>query len=311
MKTHGEGQKISVVMPTFKNADYLCQAVESILAQTIPPDEIIIINDCPTDTLVQKILKDRFAAEMKTEQIIYRKNQKNLGASGSRNHGASLARGDLIIFCDSDDLYTAEHFETFLRLRDQKDADVVICHTKSYIDEEGQLLHRRKKPWRGDTEYKLFILGMTGSCMMMPPKIFADLGGFNTEIAASHDKKMFAEDWDLLVRAFHKRYKIAMDDSGTYLHREHDDSLTGSSFNWTKHKREVIFPRIVADPNFTRKQLAIFSYGTLVSAPLRQVPALLAQTLKFSPLFFVTEPAWPQLTARSLSNRVKRRVRVR
>ena len=300
-----------MVIPTFNDAKYLCLAVESLLEQTCAPYEIIIIDDCPTDQKTEKMLRSKFTSELKAKRIRYYKNKKNLGASGSRNRGSTLAHGDLMIFCDSDDMYKPQHLENFLKLRAQTNADIVMCHTKRYIDSDGKLIRERRKAWRGNTEYKLFILGMTGSCMMMAPEVFSSLGGFDEKVTASHDKQMFAEDWDILVRAFHKGYKIAMDDSGTYLHREHGKSLTGNYFDWTKHRCEVIFPRISADPKFTRKQLAIFTYGTLVSAPIKQTPTLLMQLLRLSPFFFIIEPVWPQLAARSLSNRMQRNLKNR
>lgn len=303
-----QNDKISVVIPTYNDAKYLRLTLRSLLEQNRQPYEIVIIDDCPTDKKTKMMLEKNFQSELKNRTIRYYKNQRNLGAGGARNRGVDLVHGDLVVFCDSDDIFLPHHLEAMFEARVKNNADVVILNTKIFIDKDGQVIRQRKYKLRGSIEYKLFVLGLTGAYMLMRPELAKELGGFRADMVASRDKQMFAEDWEFSTRIFHAGYKIVMCDEGTYQRRKHSRSLTGSYLGWTKYRREVLFPRIATDPNFTRRQLAIFTYGTLVSAPMRQIPALFWQLLKLQPFFFIVQPAWVQLARISLGNRMRRRL---
>jgi glycosyltransferase involved in cell wall biosynthesis len=85
---------ISVVIPTYQHAKTIRACVESLLAQIVPPDELIVIDDGSTDE-TEEALKP-FGL-----RVQYR-FQTNHGASHARNAGAALASGDMILFCDAD-----------------------------------------------------------------------------------------------------------------------------------------------------------------------------------------------------------------
>lgn len=89
---------ISVIIPTYNRAALTAAAIESALAQTRPPEEIIVIDDGSTDD-TEPVLQHRFG-----ERIRYVR-QPNQGPSAARNHGMRLAREDWIAFLDSDDLW--------------------------------------------------------------------------------------------------------------------------------------------------------------------------------------------------------------
>ena len=89
--------QISVIIPTYNRADLLPLTIESVMAQTMPDWELIIVDDGSTDetaTVLAPFLQD--------ERIRYIR-QENAGRSAARNHGARLARGDYFYFLDSDD----------------------------------------------------------------------------------------------------------------------------------------------------------------------------------------------------------------
>ncbi len=85
---------ISVIIPTYQHAKTIALCIESLLAQTVPPDEIIVIDDGSTD-------KTRQIIERLGDRVQYH-FQANQGAPSARNAGATLATGDLILFCDAD-----------------------------------------------------------------------------------------------------------------------------------------------------------------------------------------------------------------
>jgi glycosyltransferase involved in cell wall biosynthesis len=90
---------ISVVIPVYDGARYLGEAIASVLAQGHEPLEIVLVDDGSTDGSVAAA--GPFAAAVRVLR------QSNQGAPAARNHGARAARGDLLAFLDSDDLWVA------------------------------------------------------------------------------------------------------------------------------------------------------------------------------------------------------------
>lgn len=96
-------KKISVIIPNYNYAQYLDQAIQSVLKQTYRNLELIVVNNGSTDNSLEVLDKYR-------NQIILI-DQENLGQSGARNSGLSLAKGDLIAFLDADDFWEPNKLE--------------------------------------------------------------------------------------------------------------------------------------------------------------------------------------------------------
>jgi len=92
--------KVSVIIPTYNRAEYVTQAIDSVLAQTYADYEIIVVDDGSTDNT-----KDVLLPYMDRIRYIY---QENAGASAARNTGIKAAKGDWIAFLDSDDEWLPE-----------------------------------------------------------------------------------------------------------------------------------------------------------------------------------------------------------
>lgn len=104
MKNNG---LVSVIMPSYNTAKYIAESIESIMNQTYPYWELIIVDDCSTDntdSVVKSYLSDT--------RIRYLKNEKNSGAAISRNYALREAKGKWIAFLDSDDVWLPEKLET-------------------------------------------------------------------------------------------------------------------------------------------------------------------------------------------------------
>lgn len=94
---------ISVVIPAFNCAKYIQQALNSVISQTFPPHEIIVVNDGSTDDTEKQILQ--FGDKV---SYVY---QENGGPSKARNIGIQKATGKYIAFLDADDEWTPQHLE--------------------------------------------------------------------------------------------------------------------------------------------------------------------------------------------------------
>lgn len=95
--------RISVIVPIYNTEEYLEECIESLLDQTIPFYEIILVNDGSTDESGK--ICERYCEKNESIRLIQQKNQ---GQGTARNNGICVASGDYIAFVDSDDMVTSE-----------------------------------------------------------------------------------------------------------------------------------------------------------------------------------------------------------
>ncbi len=111
--TTNESQRISVVIPLYNKASEVERCLRSVVAQSIAPGEIIIVDDGSTDDSRQ--ICERIIAEH-PEANIRLIIQENSGVSAARNRGISEARGEYISLLDADDYYTSGYIAEICRL---------------------------------------------------------------------------------------------------------------------------------------------------------------------------------------------------
>ena len=112
---------VSVIMPAYGCAGTIERAIRSVLKQQVPL-ELIVIDDCSPDELNKVI--DQYRSD---PVLRYVRNSKNLGASGSRNKGISLAKGKYVAFLDADDWWAPGKLKRQLALLEEKKG--VLCST--------------------------------------------------------------------------------------------------------------------------------------------------------------------------------------
>ncbi|AMQ87246.1 glycosyltransferase family 2 protein [Marinobacter sp. LQ44] len=187
---------VSVITPTFNRADYLPVAVESVLAQTMPDLELIVIDDGSTDNtaaVMQPFLEDprvRYLA------------QDNQGQSAARNRGIESAKGDFICFLDSDNAWLVSKLDKALEaFRDNPQADIVYGDY-IVIDAQGaeQGVNRMKRYSGRITPQLLQDNFVSMNTTMTRRRCFAEMGGFD-------NADRLAEDYGLWLR-FSTRYQF-------------------------------------------------------------------------------------------------------
>jgi len=122
---------LSIIIPTYNRANLLSIAIESVLSQTYPSWELIIIDDGSTDNTKEVVLKysdDRI-------RYIYQENQER---SAARNNGIRNAFGDWICFLDSDDFYDSSFLMELVEYTHQEEADCLIIGSKKYYNDSEQ-----------------------------------------------------------------------------------------------------------------------------------------------------------------------------
>jgi len=111
--------KISVIIPNYNRETLVGETISNLLAQTLPPQEIIVVDDGSTDKSVEVI--QSFGGKVKLIR------QANQGPGAARNAGLRVATGEFIQFQDSDDLFSLNKLEAQAKLLEQTGADIAFC----------------------------------------------------------------------------------------------------------------------------------------------------------------------------------------
>ena len=114
---------VSVIMPAYNAEKYIVKAINSVLEQTYQNLELIVIDDCSTDTTYETVLN----MLEKDARIRLYKNEMNLGVARTRNRGFELANGDYIALLDSDDIWMEDKIEKQINLAQKSNADIIYC----------------------------------------------------------------------------------------------------------------------------------------------------------------------------------------
>lgn len=122
---------VSVIMPAYNSADYISEAIGSVLQQTYPKWELIVIDDASKDNTLYIV--ENFSKQDSRVTII--KNPHNMGPGLTRNAGIEVANGDFIAFLDSDDLWLPQKLE--IQLEFMKKHDLSMCFSSYYLMKEG------------------------------------------------------------------------------------------------------------------------------------------------------------------------------
>lgn len=123
MSDHG---LVSIITPSYNCADYIGETIESILSQTYQNWELLITDDCSTDSS-REVIKE-YAD--KDPRIRLMKLPENSGAGVARNNSIKEAKGRFIAFCDSDDRWLPHKLQT--QIADLRERDIAISYS-SYL----------------------------------------------------------------------------------------------------------------------------------------------------------------------------------
>lgn len=126
---------VSIIMPAYNAEKTLPRAVASALAQTYYNFELIIIDDCSTDSTRQ--LARQYSSQDPRVRLLT--NERNSGASQTRHNGVSQARGQWLAFLDSDDAWAADKLEKQICAQNRFDADLIFTGS-AFMDSEGNAI---------------------------------------------------------------------------------------------------------------------------------------------------------------------------
>jgi len=192
----GEWPSVSVIIPAYYAAAFVREAIESSVVQTVPPQEVIVVDDGSTDDT--GAIADAVAREHRVVRVIH---QDNDGPAGARNTAIAVATGEYLTFLDADDAMAPDRIEFQVGyLLAHPGTDIVIGAVERSAEAGMELDREFLKHEMIAAE---FAEGINLMAMTARASAFAELGMFDPSYRLS-------EDYQWLVRAHRKERTIAL-----------------------------------------------------------------------------------------------------
>jgi len=180
---------VSVVVPTYNQAPFLAETLESILAQSLSITEVIVVNDGSTDSTEEILRRYRGTISVVTSE--------NRGVSSARNIGLERTETTYVAFCDSDDVWHPDKLAAQMeRLRRRNSSQWCLCAV-TLIDEFGEPIGEMPvgtEGWvfRPIVQLQPNTLMGGGSGLLVETRLAKALGGFDTSLSTSADWEFYA-----------------------------------------------------------------------------------------------------------------------
>jgi glycosyltransferase involved in cell wall biosynthesis len=204
---------VSIVLPTYNGKDFLKKSIDSCLNQTYQNIELIIVNDCSTDTTEQIILS-YFDSRIK-----YIKNETNQRLPKSLNIGFINASGDYLTWTSDDNYFDSMAIEKMVSALEYQEVDLV-CAPYFTIDTNDVITGERVVGKQTD----VLIDNVVKACFLYKKEVHEKLNGYNSAL-------FLVEDYDFWIRAAFENFKFYQLIEKLYYYRFHDNSLTETRRN--------------------------------------------------------------------------------
>jgi len=233
---------IAVIIPTYNSMKHFKETIESVLSQTLPPDEILVNDDGSTDGTPD------FAESCGPLIRVFRR--ANQGQSASRNFAATQTQCEWLAFLDHDDLWKPNKLERQIEeLSRNPAADLCYCARVTFVEDGG--VSRPEAvlavPPARDIRQALYVntTFLPGSVLIRRPTYLA-FGGFDPSIK-------LVEDWDLWLRLIHSGVQFAACQEPLLLMRLHVGNQSNNAIAALNEQKEI-YRRLVLPhlPRFNR-----------------------------------------------------------
>ena len=217
--------KVAVIIPSYNRAAFLERALASVIAQTYPVTEIIVIDDGSTDN-TQQLIEDNYS------QIRYLQ-QTNMGVSAARNAGINATTCEWVCLLDSDDTWQPDKLEKQCKALTEKPIHL-FCHTNESWYRNGKRLNQGKKHEKhGGNVFKhcLPLCAISPSSTMIKKELFDKVGLFDEKLPA-------CEDYDMWLRICGEYPVLFLDEALTNKFGGHEDQL--SRQHWGMDRFRII-----------------------------------------------------------------------
>jgi O-antigen biosynthesis protein len=204
---------VSVVVPCYNAEPFVAEAIESVLGQSFPAVELVVVDDASTDGSLAVLERYR-------ERLTVLRLATNGGASRARNHGAGSASGEYLMFLDADDVIGPHTLAGLVEALRGQAGDIAGCRWQRLKELDGRWQAVPAEIPLPDPEGDP-LRGWLGARSWLPPcailwrrDTFARVGGWDEELTLN-------DDGDLMMRALVAGARLVMADRGEAFYRWH------------------------------------------------------------------------------------------
>lgn len=209
---------VSVIVPCYNYAHYLGECLDSLIFQTYPVHEIIVVDDGG---------KDNCEEVCKKYPAVKYLRKANGGLSSARNAGISIATGDYIMCLDADDKLVPGAIEEHVKLM-ISDKTISQCALMEFGDRHVVMIPTR------DTSLKRILLSNTIFCnAMYPRKAWVEVGGYDENTILRWGR----EDHEFWLRLLANGYEVNKSDFIALRYRVHDGQMSEATLR--PHHKEI------------------------------------------------------------------------
>lgn len=209
-----DSRKVTIIIPAYNQAQYLGDAIESALNQTIKCN-IIVVNDGSTDNTNEVAMK---------YPIDFLIEKPNGGLSSARNTGIQKADTKWILCLDADDKIAPDFIEKCLQYIDKY--DIIGTGQQEFGDSD------RVHIFDTNPTYEMFrIANRINCCSLFKKEMWKDIGGYDETMRLGY------EDWDFWLRATKIGYKVGTVQEVLFFYRKHGVSMITET---VKHHQELL-----------------------------------------------------------------------
>ena len=251
---------VSVIIPVYNRVHLLGRALQSVLAQTAPAQEIIVVDDGSNDGTTAMV-----GARFPQIHYIWQHNQ---GVSSARNRGIEAARGDWLAFLDSDDEWLPQKLNNQTRML-AANPQYKICHTEEIWVRNGRRVNAMRKHAKFGGlifEHCLPLCVISPSSILIHRSIFDRVGLFNENLPA-------CEDYDLWLRVCAQFPILYTDEPLIIKYGGHADQLS-------QYYPAMDRFRIIALENILREDLSPQYYSAALNMLITKIDIYLQGAIK-------------------------------
>lgn len=221
---------ISVIIPIYNVQNYLEDCITSVLNQTYPNVEVILVNDGSTDRSSE--ICEYYSAQ--DERIIYI-SQENKGLSGARNRGIEESNGDYVVFIDGDDVMDSQQLTLLYEKLVEYDADIAIGSYHQYSEQDGCFyIHFTDEDYIEKLYFRDELIDDLPELEKIDVSFVTAWGKLFKKHLFNHVKfplNKLSEDVFVMYKLFLQCEKIIFVKKSLYTYRRHNTSIMGSKFS--------------------------------------------------------------------------------
>ena len=214
--------KVSVIVPVYNVEEYLPRCLNSLLNQTFQDYEIICVNDCSPDDSAR--ILSRFEADYPSRLRVLT-NEHNLGLGKTRERALDEAKGEYVLFVDSDDYVKPDYIESYVNGLGDANYDIVVAGYIRDIDGK-KIVHKVSDSVWSSTTYAI-------ACAKLFRKSFI------TEHDLSFTSVSCGEDIYFSLSAYYYNARVKVIDYAGYYYVLNRESITGS-MNYKKNHERIM-----------------------------------------------------------------------